>query len=471
MAVEKFVVIDSAGRKKIYSFDPTSGGSSTPAVGAMSMKPGISGGAPSLRASFDWFVSEGVGKWATATSLGSKTFDANAYPDLLGSGAYSNYQRGRVFRFGSTWGCHPLQAANVAPTFAQTTTDLAAMTNRDVPSAAIDYSIVNSWIDEVNGYYIATIISGYSYVYSTNGTTWNFVPYIYAANATSAPSFLSNPVVFNGTYSFYDSIRARRFYTTDHVNFTQVPTTVLVGGDHGGTVHLVNGLLFIFKNSSTTYYTSNDGGITWVARTWPATAAAANVVSSLAHNGTVYLFTTQAATSNTSIWTSADLVTWNNRTCAFAAAITIARVQAANGVFFAFSSVSQTTFCTSPDGTTWTQRTAASAGLYGMAFYLATAAKYWIVATTRIESSAALATWAAEVTSGPSSLSRTGADCFMLCDTANSKVAYCTSAGVWSGWQSSVWNSILTTAQLGNGILKNHGASGTNWQYVVRVKA
>lgn len=439
------------------------------AVGDVSFYPGMSTNLPWSKAAFDWFVSEGLGKWSVVSSFGARVFNAADYPDIQAGLAYANYGRIRPFRFGSTWGAFPNPLINQNPTFNQTTTDLATMTNRDVPAFVVGNAISASWIDEANSRYVATIWGGTSYIYSSDGITWTFVPYIFAASATAQPSALTKPVVVGSTYSFYDSARARRYYTTDHSTFTQVSTSVLVGGDHNGDVHLCNGLLFMFKNSSTTYYTSSDGGITWVARTWPSAAGAANTTPVIVWNGSVYLYTTQGAASNTSIYTSPDLTTWTNRTCAFTAAITINRLSVANGVFFAFSSVSQTKFCTSPDGITWTERTANTAALYGMAAYVNS--KYMIFATTRTEGSAALATWAAETTSGPSALSRIGSDVFLVIDAANSKLVFCTSTFIWTAYSGGAWSTILTTAQLGTAVNHNFLSSGSVYNCVVRVKA
>jgi len=352
----------------------------------------------------------------------------------------------------------------------QTTTDLANMTNRNVPALLVNSTINSHWVDVIGGVVVAITWGSKSYIYTTDGITWTFVPHIFANSDLSAPSTLTNPVAHGGVYSFFDSARARRYYTTDHITFTQVSQTILEWNHHGGQIHLVNGILFLMVASSTQYYTSADGGITWVSRTWPAASGATSTNQQIVWNGTSYLFTTQAAASNTSIWTSPDLVTWTNRTCAFATPITINRVAATNGIFFAFSSVTQTTFCTSSDsGATWTQRTAAATAIYGMVAFVN--ARYMIFATTRTEVSTDLATWALSIGSGPSLLTRDAIDPNLIANEATSQLVFCSSINVWNAYSAGGWTSMAATEQTTGLVTKSFALAASTNQQLIRAKA
>lgn len=398
-------------------------------------------GQPLLRSGYDWLVSQGIGKWMNLRPL---YYDTASYSSLgpVSVSGHTLFRMG-VFKLGSNFGCFISQS-----TFMQTTTNLTTMTNRDVPAFAINDVIAISqgnrvWFDQVSSSYIANIWGGSSYIYSTDGATWNFVPYVNAPSASLAPNNIQNVVSNKGVYSFYDATKNKRYYTTDHVTFTRADTPNSMSSVVSQPIHVVNDTLFAVDAAGTGYKTSADGGITWTSRSYPASVSGAPTTPYIVYNGSTFLFCTTGGVSNTTLYTSPDLVTWTQRTASFSPAVNINRLGVANGTFFAFSAASQTTFCTSPDGVTWTLQTASNAAIYGECAYVNS--KYFVFATTRVESSANLSTWGVEVTTGPAALARVGADRYLV--TSGSQIVFCSSTGVWNAYDTGVWTSILTSAQ------------------------
>lgn len=393
------------------------------------------------RASVDWLVSEGIGKWGITGSVGY--LDATVYPDIAFNSFASVVFRSLVFRIGSTF-----VAQLDSSTTMQSTTDLTTLTNRQCAGRAVLGAVDSSWSDPVGGAWVGLWDNTWGYTYTTDGVTYNFGRYT-GTTTTQGIQYtntLINPLVVGGVYSFYDNQNARRYSTTDHITYTLCDAADVLGANaSSANYHVVNGLVFLLVESSTTYYTSADNGITWTARTWPASltiASPGNVV--ITHNGTVYLFSSGASASNTSIHTSPDLTTWTGRTCAFASAGTIARVGVANDIFFAFVTASVTKICTSADGITWAERTTAAAATYVGCLFVDS--KYFVFSTGRVEGSANLATWALERASGPASYLSLNRTTRIVASTT--RIAFTANPGTWTYYDSGAWGTVASTAQI-----------------------
>lgn len=304
----------------------------------------------------------------------------------------------------------------------QTSTDGSSFSNVEINKLNLTTSNTSSnyYANNFNNKLVFNS-SDYTYLYSENGTTFNFVK---SPIVSSVHIKITRPLIAGSTYSFFDDTNSKRIYTTNHTTFSDCTNF----GTSDLQIHRMNNGHF-YTTSGTTLKVSTDDGITWTDYTLPATTNNSNN-HCLDFDGTTYVY----GTTSNALYSSTDLTSWTSRTSGISATPVLARVWFVNSSWFVFSATSSTTsFSTSTDGITWTNRTSPNAIINQAVIY--TNSLYMICGTNRVITSSDLITWTSSIAFGVNTtdhLSRvfygTGTKALML--AAN--IAYFYNAGSWT---------------------------------------
>jgi len=327
----------------------------------------------------------------------------------------------------------------------QTSADGSTFTNYDINYLASDSpnNYLRYFANNANNKVVFTNTL-YTYVYSTDGLTFNNVQ---SPIVSSAHIKLSSPVISGSTYSFFDLTNSKRIYTTDHTTFSDVTgfgTTEL-------QIHQMNNG-YLYTHTGTTLRVSTNNGVTWTSYTLPASTNNSGN-HCLDFDGTTYVY----GTTSNALYSSTDLTTWNSRTSGISATPILVRVWFVNSLWFVFSGTASTTsFSTSADGVTWNNRTWGSGqSLRGNAVIYVNSL-YMVLATARVQTSPTGVTWTDSLSAGQNdanalnmTFNGTGTKALML----SSGVCYFYNAGVWT---------TITTSQFITNVVRLNTTNVTN---------
>lgn len=218
------------------------------------------------------------------------------------------------------------------------------------------------WTDiSTNAFAIALLNSGTAsfigFLVNDAGVWSDFIkpPLVSGKYLTPTPSANANIVYQNGVLSAYFSFNTSRYWTDDYgVTWTQC-----TNGFNDRPVHrMANGTLYAYTGNSFKF--STDNGKTWTdGTTLPATPSTDKANHCIDFNSTNYVF---VADGTNTVWTATSLTgSWTSRTSAFSTS-NPKHVYWCGDLFVALSTASQTNYAmTSADGVTWVQRTGANA--------------------------------------------------------------------------------------------------------------
>jgi len=208
-----------------------------------------------------------------------------------------------------------------------------------------------------------------------NGVTWTFATTPYVTNVITSSVIWTSLIYAQGSFAAYgyqydggNGIYGVFATSSDGLNYTVVRRDIYNNATFARIATVMaygNGIYVIFVAQETSVYKSTNNGSTWTLNGTNGIWA-----NSVAYGAGVFVAvgTTSAGAATNIANSSADGVTWTQRT--LPATQTWTSVTYANGYFIAIGTTgaASTVIASSPDGLTWTSRTVpSSTNRYGVA--------------------------------------------------------------------------------------------------------